>query len=166
MMQLALIEGIPASTSASLVCTRCKGAFETECNDCDGTGDCTCHCGADHECGICDGEGKTECDLCDGTGSWLLTKQWFVENTTVPLRAQKLLCEILMQQRKTPEDVVWSAQGCLLFVYDLPKDLGERWEKAGGDLNLSLLRFISPAKMDDKSKVRIREVVNMEASHG
>lgn len=33
---------------------------ELKCSDCDGKGQCTCHCGDEHDCGECDGSGKSD----------------------------------------------------------------------------------------------------------
>lgn len=31
-----------------------------KCPDCNGSGNCSCHCGDEHECGTCDGTGKSD----------------------------------------------------------------------------------------------------------
>lgn len=33
---------------------------ELKCSQCDGTGNCKCECGHEHDCPICDGEGKSK----------------------------------------------------------------------------------------------------------
>lgn len=37
-----------------------------ECSECDGSGECHCHCGDSHDCGTCDGRGKAAvCRFCE-----------------------------------------------------------------------------------------------------
>jgi RecJ-like exonuclease len=55
-------------------CPYCRGTGKefVECDECSGTGNCTCDCGHEHECPSCDGEGtkwnysENKCPVCDG----------------------------------------------------------------------------------------------------
>jgi len=54
----------PDAAELAAKCPECGGVGTVSCGDCDGDGQCTCHCGHEHDCRGCDGAGRVACGAC------------------------------------------------------------------------------------------------------